>query len=203
MGTTPISVCFMILFYVHFKILTLAEDHNQFIYNDFRGANLHLDGLAQIHPNGLLQLTNTALLQTGHAFYRFPIRFNTSSSVLPQTLSFSTSFIFAILSEIQNLDFCGHGIAFTISLSSNFAQASPSTFLGLLNSKNDGNTSNHLLAIELETAQNVEANDINDNHVRIDISSVKSNWHLLHIMPTVNGKTRVCCSKVEIQCKFG
>ncbi|CAL5386623.1 unnamed protein product [Camellia sinensis] len=175
MGTTPISVCFMILFYVHFKILALAEDHNQFIYNDFHAANLHLDGLAQIHPNGLLQLTNTSTDQIGHAFYRLPIRFNTSSSVLPQTLSFSTTFIFAIVSEIQNFNFCGHGIAFTISPSTNFTQASPSTFLGLLNSKNDGNTSNHLLAIELDTAHNVEINDINDNHVGIDINSIKSN----------------------------
>ncbi|KAI8014502.1 putative L-type lectin-domain containing receptor kinase I.11 [Camellia lanceoleosa] len=172
MPTTTLSVSFLILLHLYLKFMALAEDENQFIYNGFHGANLHLDGDAQIHRNGLLQLTNTSVRQSGHAFYPLPIRFNASSSRLPQGLSFSTNFIFAMVYEIEN--YSGHGIAFTISPSTNFTKASPAQFLGLLNSNNNGNTSNHLLAIELDTVNTTEFNDINDNHVGIDVNSLES-----------------------------
>ncbi|KAI8014499.1 putative L-type lectin-domain containing receptor kinase I.11 [Camellia lanceoleosa] len=172
MPTTTLSVSFLILLHLYLKFMALAEDENQFIYNGFHGANLHLDGDAQIHRNGLLQLTNTSVRQSGHAFYPLPIRFNATSSRLPQGLSFSTNFIFAMVYEIEN--YSGHGIAFTISPSTNFTKASPAQFLGLLNSNNNGNTSNHLLAIELDTVNTTEFNDINDNHVGIDVNSLES-----------------------------
>ncbi|THG05919.1 hypothetical protein TEA_007010 [Camellia sinensis var. sinensis] len=72
--------------------MALAEDENQFIYNGFHGANLHLDGDAQIHRNGLLQLTNTSVRQSGHAFYPLPIRFNASSSSLESIVSAPASY---------------------------------------------------------------------------------------------------------------
>ncbi|GMP49223.1 hypothetical protein CsSME_00016273 [Camellia sinensis var. sinensis] len=149
MTTTPKPVHFLLLFYVCLKTLVLAQDENQFIYNGFQGANLHLDGLAQIHPNGLLQLTDTSVLRTGHAFYQLPIKFNDS---LPQTLSFSTNFVFVMVPEYP--DVSGHGIAFTISPSTNFTGAFESEYLGLLNPTNNGLASNHLLAIELDTIKN-------------------------------------------------
>ncbi|KAI8026002.1 putative L-type lectin-domain containing receptor kinase I.11 [Camellia lanceoleosa] len=112
-------------------------------------------------------LTNTSQQQSDHAFYQLPIRFNTSSSGLPQTLSFSTNFVLAIVPEIQNIS--GHGIAFTISPSTDFTKAQASQFLGLLNNNNIGFPSNHLLAIELDTVKSFDMNDINDNHVGIDV----------------------------------
>ncbi|KAL7264397.1 hypothetical protein ACSBR1_002366 [Camellia fascicularis] len=168
MITTPKPVHFLLLFYVCLKTLVLAQDENQFIYNGFQGANLHLDGLAQIHPNGLLQLTNTSEKQTGHAFYQLPIKFNDS---LPQTLSFSTNFVFIMVPENTAN---GHGIAFTISPSTNFTGAFTTYFLGLLNSTNNGLASNHLLAIELDTNKNEQFNDIDNNHVGIDVNNLTS-----------------------------
>ena len=91
--TTQPTLCFLVLFSVFLKPLVLAEDAvNQFIYNGFNGANLHLDGIAKIQSSGLLQLTNSSKQQVGHAFYPIPISFNTtSSSKLPQsTVSFLT-----------------------------------------------------------------------------------------------------------------
>ncbi|KAF5954235.1 hypothetical protein HYC85_007091 [Camellia sinensis] len=149
-----------------------AEDENQFTYNGFHGVNLHLDGVAQVHPNGLLQLTNTSKHQAGHAFYQIPIKFNTSSSSGYRSLSFSTNFVFVMVPEITNLS--GHGIAFTISPSMDFTQAVVNQFLGLFNSSNNGLASNHLLAIEFDTIKNLEFNDINDNHVGIDVNSLNS-----------------------------
>jgi hypothetical protein len=94
----------------------------EFIYNGFHEANLHLDGIAEIHPNGLLQLTNTSNQQVGYAFYPLPLKFNTtSSSSLTQSLSFSTNFVFAIVPQMPTLG--GHGLAFTITPSWEFTHA--------------------------------------------------------------------------------
>ncbi|KAL7247405.1 hypothetical protein ACSBR2_002341 [Camellia fascicularis] len=174
MTTTSKPVHFLLLFYVCLKTLVLAQDENQFIYNGFRGANLHLDGLAQIHPNGLLQLTNNSVRrQTGHAFYPLPIKFNDSSFGLPQNHSFSTNFVFVMVPQYP--DVSGHGIAFTISPSTNFSGAFEGPYLGLLNPTNNGHDSNHLLAIELDTIQDRGFNDIDDNHVGIDVNNLTSN----------------------------
>ncbi|KAL7247401.1 hypothetical protein ACSBR2_002337 [Camellia fascicularis] len=168
MTTTPKPVHFLLLFYVCLKTLVLAQDENQFIYNGFQGANLHLDGFAQIHPNGLLQLTNASQKQSGHAFYQLLIKFNDS---LPQTLSFSTNFVFIMVSEYP---VNGHGIAFTISPSTSFTGAFTTEYLGILNGTNNGLASNHLLAIELYTSKNEQFNDIDNNHVGIDVNNLTS-----------------------------
>lgn len=54
-------------------------------------------------------------------------------------------------------------------------KALPSQYLGLLNASDAGNFTNHLLAVEFDTVQDFEFEDINDNHVGIDINSLKSN----------------------------
>ncbi|GFZ13262.1 concanavalin A-like lectin protein kinase family protein [Actinidia rufa] len=167
MTTTSIPVYFLVLlFCIYLKPQAIAQDENKFIYNGFHGSGLHLDGVAEIHPNGLLQLTNTSKQQAGHAF--FPVRLNTST----RNLSFSTYFVFAMIPEIPILG--GHGLTFIISPSMNFSQAVPSQYLGILNSSNNGLASNHLLAIEFDTIKSPEFNDINDNHVGIDVNNLTS-----------------------------
>ncbi|KAG5549584.1 hypothetical protein RHGRI_014791 [Rhododendron griersonianum] len=151
--------------------LELATYENQFVYNGFKGAPIHLDGVAKIHSNGLLQLTNFSK-QIGHAFYKHPIRFDTSSSTLPQALSFSTHFVFAIVPGTTNQS--ADGMAFAISPSTNFTHATGNQYLGLLNTALN-TSSNNLLAIELDTYENPELHDINDNHVGIDVNSLESN----------------------------
>ncbi|XP_015874037.2 L-type lectin-domain containing receptor kinase SIT1-like [Ziziphus jujuba] len=168
-SSTRILFCLTMLSNIHFS---LAQDENQFIYNGFNGANLHLDGIAKILPNGLLQLTNTSLQQKGHAFYKIPISFNTSSSALTPFPSFSTNFVFAIVSETPDIS-C-HGLAFTISPSMDFSQALAGQYLGLFNISNVGHSTNHVLAIELDTIRNPEFEDINNNHVGIDVNNLNS-----------------------------
>jgi hypothetical protein len=60
MATVLKSLHFLILLYVTNTPLALAQDEKQFIYNGFNQAKLQLDGIAEIHRNGLLQLTNIA-----------------------------------------------------------------------------------------------------------------------------------------------
>jgi hypothetical protein len=152
------SLHFLILLYVSYIPLALAQDENGFIYNGFHDqANLSLDGIAEIHPNGLLQLTNLSCQQVGRVFFRFPFKFNTNSS-----LSFSTNFVLAMVPEVDNIG--GEGIAFTISPSRDFSHAEPNRYLGLFNDSNNNNTKNHILAIELDPIPRPDFGDIT-NHV--------------------------------------
>lgn len=69
----------------------------------------------------------------------------------------------------------GHGLAFTISPNKELPGAQPSQYLGFLNSSNNQNFSNHVFAVEFDTVQDFDFDDINDNHVGIDINSMTSN----------------------------
>ncbi|GLT37498.1 hypothetical protein SLA2020_118110 [Shorea laevis] len=148
---------------------SVAGDAN-FIYQGFRQANLTLDGLAEVTSNGLLKLTNDTKQQQGHAFYSSPVKFKSSKN--GTAFSFSTTFVFAIVPEYPTLS--GHGIAFLISPTRGLSGGLASQFLGLFNESNNGNFSNHVVAVELDTIQNKELNDIDDNHVGIDINGLNS-----------------------------
>lgn len=160
-----ISLHFVLYLCLSAKVLTSSQEENQFIYSGFHGANLRRDGNAEVHPNGLLQLTYTETHETGHAFHRTPIRFNSS-------ISFSTYFIFAIAPEKQKLR--GHGLAFTISPSTDFSEALSSQYLGLFNQANNGLSTNHVFAVELDTLKSPDFKDINGNHVGVNINSLIS-----------------------------
>ena len=162
---------FVLALFISLKHLALAQEMNQFFYNGFKGANLSLGGIASIHPNGLLELTNASKQQIGHAFFPFPFHFNAFSNN-SRSLSFSTNFVFAMVPESPMRG--GHGIAFTISPSTEFNGATATQYLGLFNSTTIGLSSNHLLAIELDAIRSPEFGDINDNHVGIDVNNLTS-----------------------------
>ncbi|WCJ25848.1 Concanavalin A-like lectin protein kinase family protein [Euphorbia peplus] len=131
---------------------------------------LHLDGDAQLNSNGLIKLSNDSEFGMGHVFYTNPLQFKNSTGTV---FSFSSTFIFAIVPpEYPKLG--GHGFAFTISPSKTFPGALPAKYLGLFNSSNNGNYSNHIVAVEMDTFQNSDFEDINGNHVGIDINSLVS-----------------------------
>ncbi|KAK9998686.1 hypothetical protein SO802_018289 [Lithocarpus litseifolius] len=166
------SLQFLIILCIYFICLAFAQNEDQFIYNGFHQANLHLEGSAQIY-NGLLQLSSMSPNQVGHAFYTLPSKFNTSSSSgLKSSLSFSTNFVFAMVRQFPNIG--GYGLTFTISPSKDFSNASAHPLLGLFNFSNDGLATNHILAIELDTHKNDNFGDIDDNHVGIDVNGLQS-----------------------------
>ncbi|XP_009778122.1 L-type lectin-domain containing receptor kinase IV.1 [Nicotiana sylvestris] len=141
-----------------------------FIYNGFQSRNISLDGIAEFTSNGLLLLTNSKTQDQGHAFYPNPIHFKNSPN--GTAFSFSTTFVFAIRSDYGNLS--GHGLVFVIAPKRGLEGAFPSHHLGLFNSANNGNSSNHVVGVELDTIISKEFNDINDNHVGIDINGLDS-----------------------------
>ena len=138
--------------------ISAAEgDADEFIYNSFSGADadLSMDNQASV-IDGLLRLSDGADTK-GHAFHTSPLDFknnpvissNTSSSSVP---SFSTTFVFAIISEYDSVS--SDGLAFVLSSTNQLFSSSESQYLGLPNSETMGNESNHFLAIELDTIKN-------------------------------------------------
>ncbi|KDP39903.1 hypothetical protein JCGZ_03434 [Jatropha curcas] len=164
-------MCGIIFMLVMFNYLAFSGGNilDEFSFN---GQLLQQDGGADLNSsNGLIKLTNDTSRIKGHVFYYNPIRFkNSSNSSLVS--SFSTTFIFAIVPEYPKLG--GHGFAFAISPSKEIPDGLPSQYLGLFNSANVGNDSNHIVAVEFDTVQDFEFGDINDNHVGIDINSLES-----------------------------
>jgi len=162
------SFCLCFIISLVFAVSDFAACDGQFVYNGFAGVNLTLDGNALVTPDGLLELTNDTV-NLGHAFYPTPLNF--SQQLNGSVQSFSVSFVFAILSV--HADISADGMAFfvapTKNLSNTWAQ-----YIGLLNSGNDGNTSNHMFAVELDTTQNDEFKDIDNDHVGININSLTS-----------------------------
>ncbi|GMH30068.1 hypothetical protein Nepgr_031911 [Nepenthes gracilis] len=168
---------------MHFMLIFLLSvglavaDGNQtanITFNGFQSANLSLDGVAVFTSNGLLKLTNGTTQEKGHAFYPNPITFknNSSSSSNGTASSFSTTFVFGIISQYSTLS--GHGIVFVLSPTRGLPGSLPSQWLGLFNDTSNGNSSNHVVGVELDTILDREFNDINNNHVGIDINSLHS-----------------------------
>ncbi|XP_037492722.1 putative L-type lectin-domain containing receptor kinase I.1 [Jatropha curcas] len=165
---------FLLYSFVFLKQLALAaKEENQFIYHGFNETDLHTNGIAKIHKNGLLELTNLSAIQIGRAFIPFPLKFNDHSSENSQSLSFSTNFVFAILPQLANLG--GHGFTFTISPSIELTGGEPIQYFGLFNSTTIGLSSNHIFAVEFDTILTPDFRDIDNNHIGVDVNGLISN----------------------------
>jgi hypothetical protein len=144
-----------------------------FVYNGFRGAaNLTVDGSASVLRGGALRLTTDGNYLMGHAFFGPPVRMVLDGG--DAVASFSTAFVFDIVTAAGRGG--GAGLAFVAAASKVLPGASPSLYLGLLGKDTIGNASNHVFAVEFDTAQAPGIlNEINDNHVGVDLNSLVSN----------------------------
>ncbi|XP_062095555.1 L-type lectin-domain containing receptor kinase IV.1-like [Humulus lupulus] len=150
--------------------ITVDSSHLSFVYNGFKSGDLELDGIAEITSNGLLRITNDTTQKAGHAFFPTPITFKATPNGTAS--SFSTTFVFGVRKTYATLS--GHGIVFVITPTRGLPGALPSQFLGLFNKSNNGNATNRVVGVELDTIQSTEFNDIDANHVGIDINDLTS-----------------------------
>ncbi|CAN6441354.1 unnamed protein product [Victoria cruziana] len=107
--------------------------------------------------------------QSGRVFFNNRFKLYEPSGKLA---SFSTSFMFNIFRP-NNDSTGGEGLAFIVAPDDGIPANSYGGFLGLTNSTIDGNRSNFLLAVEFDTVK--QDFDPDDNHVGININSVRSN----------------------------
>ncbi|CAA7050507.1 unnamed protein product [Microthlaspi erraticum] len=119
---------------------------------------------------GFKTLTSTKKHAYGQAYYDEILRFKNPNGTL--MTSFSVSFIFAIAPEEKHKG--SHGMAFVISPTRGITDASADQYLGIFNEKNNGNTSNHIFAVELDINKDDEFGDIDGNHVGININGMRS-----------------------------
>lgn len=147
-----------------------------FVCLGFNGTNLTLEGASVLKPSGALRLTNKSRDVIGHAFYPKPVTmFNTNSvSSTSSSSSFSTYFVFQIVSASDARG--GYGLAFTLSPSPQFLGSEGGQFLGVLNSSNNGNVTNHIFMVEFDTVNGFNAkSDTYGNHVGINVNRMESN----------------------------
>ncbi|KAL3521124.1 hypothetical protein ACH5RR_019273 [Cinchona calisaya] len=172
MAERLVLFCLALLF---LSRLVLSESDSEFFYSGFHdvGNNMSLNGAAEIENNGILKLTNDTPRLLGHAFQSKAVLFKNSST--GKVFSFSTAFAFAIVPQFNSVNLGGHGMAFAISPTKELNGTLSRQYLGLVNSNDNGNFSNHLFAVEFDTVQDLEFKDINDNHVGIDLNSLDSN----------------------------
>ncbi|CAH8358944.1 unnamed protein product [Eruca vesicaria subsp. sativa] len=118
---------------------------------------------------GFRTLTSTKKHTYGQAFHDEILQFKNSNGTMT---SFSVTFFFAIVPEYKHKG--SHGMAFVISPTRGITNASADQYLGIFNEGNNGNTSNHIFAVELDINKDNEFGDIDDNHVGININGMRS-----------------------------
>ncbi|AED90360.1 putative lectin-domain containing receptor kinase VI.4 RLK-Pelle-L-LEC family [Arabidopsis thaliana] len=164
----------LVLFLVRAHVAT-TETTTEFIFHGFKGnqSEIHMQGDSTITSNGLLRLTDRNSDVVGTAFYHKPVRLLDSNSTNTTVRSFSTSFIFIIPSSSTSNG--GFGFTFTLSPTPNRTDADPEQYMGLLNERNDGNSSNHVFAVEFDTVQGFKdgTNRIG-NHIGLNFNSLSS-----------------------------
>ncbi|KAF0905545.1 hypothetical protein E2562_007342 [Oryza meyeriana var. granulata] len=166
-----ITTTFLLFLILYHKFFATGEEE-QFIYAVFCGNNIIVNSMVVVTPNGLLHLTNGMAQSKGHAFHPMALHFHECGSNGKVVRSFSASFVFVIHPIAPGVS--AQGLTFFVSPTNNLSSAFSNQFLGLLNKKNNGNTSNNIFAIKLDTVLNNNMLDINYNHVGIDINDLRS-----------------------------
>lgn len=157
----------MILFFVKLVSSNSTDNEVQFNFSCYLNPN----DIANAQSNGLISFTsNDTLRNKGQVYYNTPLRFKSSTNGTVH--SFSTTFVFAMVPEGKIPR--GHGLVFAITPSGVISKASTSTYFGLFNTTNMGLSSNHIVAVEFDTILTSDFEDINDNHVGVDINDLIS-----------------------------
>eukprot|EP01018_Ginkgo_biloba_P039455 Gb_09937 [translate_table: standard] len=158
-----------LLYVTHWTLLYALASSTEFAFNRFERSNLTLIKDASI-VSGVLKVTNNSQFSMGRAVYPFPLRFKNGNNT--KASSFSTTFIFSLVPHPPYTP--GHGLAFILTPSEHLNGAIASQYLGLFNTSTNGRNDSHLFAVEFDTVQNVEFEDIDNNHVGVDLDNLQS-----------------------------
>ncbi|XP_027334475.1 L-type lectin-domain containing receptor kinase VIII.1-like [Abrus precatorius] len=160
---------FLSFFNVYSIFFIFATATTQFDFGTLTLSTLKLLGDAHLNNNTVSLTGDPAVPNSaaGRALYATPIRFRQAGNPFPVT--FATFFSFSVTN--LNPSSVGGGLAFVISPDDTVV-GNPGGYLGLETSAGAGGG---FLAVEFDTLMDVEFNDINGNHVGLDLNSVVSN----------------------------
>ncbi|ESQ40058.1 hypothetical protein EUTSA_v10012840mg [Eutrema salsugineum] len=180
MGTGRPMVSFLLMFFLVLNVpaqrtTTDTPATTSFTFRGFSGneSETRISGVAMIKPDGLLRLTDRNPNVSGTAFFNKPVRLLETNGDSRVIRSFSTSFVFVIIPTSSSNG--GFGFTFTLSPTPDRPGAGSAQYLGLLNKENDGNSSNHVFAVELDTVQGFkDGADSTGNHIGLNFNSLTS-----------------------------
>nr|KYP48343.1 Lectin-domain containing receptor kinase A4.2 [Cajanus cajan] len=151
-----------------FCFINVVTAATEFDFGTLTLGSLKLLGDAHLN-NGTVSLTRDLAVPTsgaGRALYSRPVRFRQPGNRFPA--SFTTFFSFSVAN--LNPSSIGGGLAFLLSPDDETI-GDAGGFLGLSGGGGGGGA---FLAVEFDTLMDVEFNDINGNHVGVDLNSVVS-----------------------------
>ncbi|KAI8536715.1 hypothetical protein RHMOL_Rhmol10G0278400 [Rhododendron molle] len=108
--------------------------------------------------------------QAGRILYKSPFTLWEGQNDTDRVASFNSSFL-VTLYRLGNIT-AGEGLTFVVAPDLNLPPNSNGEYLGLTNSYNDGDDTNCLIAVELDTFE--EDFDPDSNHIGLNINSVRS-----------------------------
>ena len=106
---------------------------------------------------------------SGRAFYWKPFRLWSKSKSLT-TANFSTTFVLRISPQTTP---GGEGLSFILAADTTLPQNSEGQWLGIVNASTNGSAKANVVAVEFDTRQSYQE-DIDDNHVGLDVNSIYS-----------------------------
>ncbi|XP_057821367.2 L-type lectin-domain containing receptor kinase VII.1-like [Cryptomeria japonica] len=173
------GISVLLVFYLLIRPWLSAQAQTTFVFPRLSGltttnlSNLYFHGSTTTEPDLIgIRLTNQSEYLTGTVLYSEPVRMKEDGSK-NATLSFSTSFVFA-MAPPPDVSQSAEGLWFIVTPNKTHEGGLSGAYLGLFNFTSMGQPYNHLFAVEFDTFRNPEFDDIDDNHVGVDLNSLHS-----------------------------
>ncbi|KAK3227204.1 hypothetical protein Dsin_007066 [Dipteronia sinensis] len=143
-----------------FNFPSFPNDNNLLLSNN---SNVFVQDAIQVTPDVRGSITN----KSGRAFYRKPFRLWKKRGI---NAVFNSTFTLSIRNQTAT---AGEGLAFVLTDNTDVPENSDGQWLSIVNATTNGTSQANIVAIEFDTRKSY-SQDLDDNHVGLDINSIYS-----------------------------